>query len=166
LRQQAHLDGHATSKQLGRIVVPPQLFVSRHSVSSEPFSAAFDIGNNVVKKESLQSAQKLLSLFMLRRLKDQVEKLMPKKIETKVLCPLSSTQVLWYKALLMKDIGVLANTGDANTAGANKGTVLNNLIVQLRKYCLHPFLFPGAEANPDETSLEDFWLPPPTNLRY
>jgi SWI/SNF-related matrix-associated actin-dependent regulator of chromatin subfamily A member 5 len=90
---------------------------------------------------------------MLRRLKDQVEKLMPKKIETKVLCPLSSTQVFWYKALLMKDIGVLANTGDA--VGANKGKVLNNLIMQLRKCCLHPFLFPGAEANPDETSLED-----------
>jgi SWI/SNF-related matrix-associated actin-dependent regulator of chromatin subfamily A member 5 len=125
-------------------------------VSSEPFAQAFDIANNVVDKETLQNAQKLLSLVMLRRLKDQVEKLMPKKIETKVLCPLSSTQVYWYKALLMKDIGTLANSvGDGQTAGGGKGKVLSNLIMQLRKCCLHPFLFPGAEQDPDETSVED-----------
>jgi SNF2 family DNA or RNA helicase len=32
----------------------------------------------------MAQSQQVLSLFMLRRLKDQVEKLMPKKIETKV----------------------------------------------------------------------------------
>jgi SWI/SNF-related matrix-associated actin-dependent regulator of chromatin subfamily A member 5 len=124
-------------------------------VSSEPFAQAFDITNNVVDKETLQNAQKLLSLVMLRRLKDQVEKLMPKKIETKVLCPLSSMQVFWYKALLMKDIGTLANsTGDGGPS-VGGGKVLSNLIMQLRKCCLHPFLFHGAESDPNETSLEE-----------
>ena len=33
----------------------------------------------------LLKANKLLKLFMIRRLKDEVEKLMPKKIETKVI---------------------------------------------------------------------------------
>ena len=32
----------------------------------------------------LLKANKLLKLFMIRRLKDEVERLMPKKIETKV----------------------------------------------------------------------------------
>jgi SWI/SNF-related matrix-associated actin-dependent regulator of chromatin subfamily A member 5 len=127
--------------------------------SDEPFAEAFDLTLNVVNKDTLQSAQKLLSLFMLRRLKDEVEKLMPKKIETKVLCPLSSTQVFWYKALLMKDIRLLANSvgdgkDDANVSGP-KAKTLSNLVMQLRKCCLHPFLFDGAEDNPDETSLKD-----------
>ena len=50
----------------------------------QPFQAAFDITNNVIDKEKMVQAQKVLEVFMLRRLKDQVEKLMPKKIETKV----------------------------------------------------------------------------------
>ena len=29
------------------------------------------------------------------------------------------------------------------------------VMLQLRKCCLHPFLFPGAEDDPDETPLEE-----------
>ena len=38
---------------------------------------------------------------------------------------------------------------------SGKAKVLNNLIMQLRKCCNHPFLFPDAEDDPDETSLHD-----------
>ena len=38
----------------------------------------------VQKTQTLLKANKLLKLFMIRRLKEEVEKLMPKKIETKV----------------------------------------------------------------------------------
>ena len=48
------------------------------------FAKAFDISKNCIDSEMLLKANRLLSLFMLRRLKEQVEKLMPKKIETKV----------------------------------------------------------------------------------
>jgi SWI/SNF-related matrix-associated actin-dependent regulator of chromatin subfamily A member 5 len=48
------------------------------------FAKAFDISKNCIDSEMLLKANKVLSLFMLRRLKEQVEKLMPKKIETKV----------------------------------------------------------------------------------
>jgi SWI/SNF-related matrix-associated actin-dependent regulator of chromatin subfamily A member 5 len=41
----------------------------------------------------------------------------------------------------MKDMNILAR---GETASKN---VLNNLVMQLRKCCLHPFLFPGAEGN-------------------
>jgi SWI/SNF-related matrix-associated actin-dependent regulator of chromatin subfamily A member 5 len=124
-------------------------------LSSDPFAQAFDITHNIVRKETLHNAKQLLGLFMIRRLKDQVEKLMPKKVETKVLCPLSSTQVFWYKALLLKDISILAKATneEGNPTGAAKR--LSNLIMQLRKCCLHPFLFEGAETNIDETTLED-----------
>lgn len=53
-------------------------------LTNEPFAEAFDLTNNVVDKEKLLEAHSLLGLFMIRRLKTEVEKLMPKKVETKV----------------------------------------------------------------------------------
>lgn len=52
--------------------------------TSEPFAEAFDLIKNVVDPVKLEQAHKVLQCFMLRRLKTEVEKLMPKKIETKV----------------------------------------------------------------------------------
>jgi len=83
-------------------------------------------------------------------MKDEVEKLMPKKIETKVICPLSNTQIWWYKAVLLKDINLLTRASDQKV----NSKFLSNLIMQLRKVCIHPFLFPDAE-DIDSTSLDD-----------
>lgn len=52
--------------------------------TSQPFAEAFDLTRNVVDPVKLSQAHRVLKLFMLRRLKVEVEKLMPKKIETKV----------------------------------------------------------------------------------
>lgn len=120
----------------------PRLFTTR-----TPFAEAFDLTLNVVDRSKLEEANIMLALFMIRRMKSEVEKLMPKKIETKVTCPLSSDQIWWYKAQLLKDMNILARGERANHS------VLNNLVVQLRKCCLHPFLFPGAEII-EETTLE------------
>lgn len=51
---------------------------------SDYFANAFDIGQNRIDPGMLLQANKLLGLFMIRRLKEEVEKLMPKKMETKV----------------------------------------------------------------------------------
>jgi SNF2 family DNA or RNA helicase len=51
---------------------------------SEPFAEAFNLTLNVVDPEKLALAHHVLKIFMLRRLKSEVEKLMPKKVETKV----------------------------------------------------------------------------------
>jgi SWI/SNF-related matrix-associated actin-dependent regulator of chromatin subfamily A member 5 len=53
-------------------------------ISNDRFAEAFDLTENVIHKETLLQAHSLLALFMLRRLKTEVEKLMPKKVETKV----------------------------------------------------------------------------------
>lgn len=50
----------------------------------EYFANAFDITHNQIDPDMLLKANKMLGLFMIRRLKGEVEKLMPKKIETKV----------------------------------------------------------------------------------
>ena len=41
------------------------------------------------------------------------------------------------------------------TRCAAKGTMLRNLIIQLRKVCLHPYLFDFAEASIKDTSVEE-----------
>ena len=52
--------------------------------SPDRFEDSFDITHNKIDPAMLLKANKLLKLFMIRRLKCEVEKLMPKKIETKV----------------------------------------------------------------------------------
>jgi len=130
-----------------------------------PFDDGF--GMNGVDPDVLHKAHALLRIFMLRRLKAQVEKLMPKKIETKVLVPLSNCQVYVYKALLTKNLGMLANLENSMKLSQSSKKafeddeakpshqVLNNLVMNLRKCCNHPFLFPGVEIDPDTTSLEE-----------
>lgn len=130
--------------------------------TSKPFDDAFNLTENHVDRTKLSQAQAVLDLFMIRRLKNQVEKLMPLKLETKVYCPMSKTQVFWYKALLLKDVSMLSRLeercgGDDDTGavGHQANQFLRNLFMQLRKCCQHPFLFPGAETDPDKTPLEE-----------
>lgn len=66
-----------------------------------------------------------------------------------MICPLSNTQIWWYKAILLKDMNLLTK-GDSK----GKGKILSNLIMQLRKCCIHPYLFPEAE-DIDSTTLQD-----------
>lgn len=115
-----------------------------------PFAAAYDLSSNVVDRAKLEEASKVLDLFMIRRLKALVEKDMPKKIETKVICPLSNAQIFLYKAFLLKDLSLLSG----ESTGAKKAGALNNLIMQLRKCVNHPCIFSFAERNYDNCSLE------------
>jgi SWI/SNF-related matrix-associated actin-dependent regulator of chromatin subfamily A member 5 len=85
-----------------------------------------------------------------RRLKAEVEVSLPPKKEIKVMVHMSEMQRFYYKGLLMKDHTAL--TGSA----AGSYSRLSNLLMQLRKCCNHPFLFPGAEGpNPENTTAAD-----------
>jgi len=122
-----------------------------------PFDKAYDLGKGVVDKSMLQAAQKLLAKLMLRRLKTDVERGLPPKLETVVSCPLATQQLFWYRALLLKDHGALARVEKDDQAKGSGGAYksLLNLLMQLRKTCCHPFLFADAEGNPDDTTLEE-----------
>ena len=74
---------------------------------------------------------------------------LPKKIETKVLCPMSNSQIWFYKSLLLKDLSLITQEKATKKAGA-----LNNLIMQQRKAANHPFLFPFVEDEDEEASVE------------
>lgn len=93
---------------------------------------------------------KVLSPFLLRRVKADVEhSLLPKK-ETNVYIGMTDMQIDWYKKLLEKDIDAVNGV-----VGKREGkTRLLNIVMQLRKCCNHPYLFDGAEPGPPYTTDE------------
>jgi SWI/SNF-related matrix-associated actin-dependent regulator of chromatin subfamily A member 5 len=91
---------------------------------------------------------KVLRPFLLRRIKSDVEKsLLPKK-RIDLYVGMSSMQRQWYKKLLEKDISAL--NGVVDKSGSTKR--LQNIVMQLRKCCNHPYLFDGAEPGPPYTT--------------
>ena len=89
-----------------------------------------------------------LRLFLLRRVKADVEKsLLPKK-EITILVGLSKMQKQWYLKLLTKDFDLL-NSKFNNQEVRKK---LRNILMALRKCTNHPYLFEGAEAGPPYTT--------------
>jgi len=132
--------------------------------TSDVFDAGFNISDGVADAETMNAAHHVLQLLMLRRLKESVAAEMPPKLETLVTCPLADAQLFWYRRLLLKDSSVLRTVeatgtdslgdGDAPAPTAKYKTLMN-LLMQLRKCCDHPYLFAGAEDDPDETSLEE-----------
>jgi len=114
--------------------------------SSEDFDAWFSdeecLGqdNDIVHKLHI-----ILKPFLLRRLKAEVEKTLPAKKELKLYVGLSKMQREWYKAVLLKDLGTLNGQTKENAR-------LNNILMQLRKVCNHPYLFDGAEPGPPYTT--------------
>jgi len=115
--------------------------------SSDDFDSWFN-ANNLEDKELVNRLHSVLRPFLLRRLKNDVEKtLLPKK-ETKIYTGLSKMQREWYTKILVKDIDII------NAAGKTDRVRLLNIIMQLRKCCNHPYLFDGAEPGPPYTTSE------------
>ncbi|KAL3505887.1 hypothetical protein ACH5RR_031269 [Cinchona calisaya] len=74
--------------------------------------------------------------FILRRKKDEVEKYLPGKTQVMLKCDMSAWQKVYYQQVT--DVG---RVGLANGTGKSKS--LQNLSMQLRKCCNHPYLFVG-----------------------
>ncbi|KAK8660877.1 hypothetical protein V6N13_051785 [Hibiscus sabdariffa] len=72
--------------------------------------------------------------FILRRKKDEVEKYLPGKSQVILKCDLSAWQKAYYQQVTEKGRVGLDN-------GSGKSKSLQNLTMQLRKCCNHPYLF-------------------------
>jgi SNF2 family DNA or RNA helicase len=83
----------------------------------------------------------LLRPFMLRRVKSEVLDQLPEKVEKVLKCDLSSWQKELYKQISVKAVAEnsVLGTGFVQPQAASRG--LNNVVMQLRKVCNHPFLF-------------------------
>lgn len=82
----------------------------------------------------IHQLHKILKPFMLRRTKLEVETSLPPKKEIHIYVGLTDCQVKLYKNLLQN-----------RSASDDEKKFYLNLLMQLRKACNHPYLFPGIE---------------------
>lgn len=83
----------------------------------------------------------ILRPYMLIRKKAEVQKDIPNKLETFLYVKLTALQIDMYKQILV----------DRKVSTSIDARNYNNVLIQLRKICAHPYLFEGAEpANMSE----------------
>ena len=92
----------------------------------------------------------LLKPFLLRRIKNDVEKSLLPKQELNIYVGMTKMQKRWYQSILEKDIDAV---NGSNGKKESKSRLLN-IVMQLRKCCNHPYLFEGAEPGPPYTTDE------------
>jgi SWI/SNF-related matrix-associated actin-dependent regulator of chromatin subfamily A member 5 len=111
--------------------------------SSDEFDDWFnlDVDDDEAKKQMISQLHKILRPFMLRRLKADVEKSLPPKKETLLFVGMSQMQKALYKSLLLRDMNTITGNGGAGVSRS----ALQNIVMQLRKCCGHPYLFEGQE---------------------
>lgn len=114
--------------------------------SASDFDSWFDTNICLGDQKLVERLHAVLRPFLLRRIKQEVEKNLPPKKEVKIYLGLSKMQREWYTRILMKDIDIL------NSAGKMDKMRLLNILMQLRKCCNHPYLFDGAEPGPPYTT--------------
>lgn len=123
----------------------PKIFASADTFETwfkRPFeSTALGDSADLEEEETLLVINRLhqvLRPFLLRRLKTDVESQLPQKVEHVLPCAMSSWQKVIYRQI-MNRIGLA--TGRANGVRA-----FNNLLMQCKKVCNHPYLFYDFEA--------------------
>ena len=110
--------------------------------SAERFDELFNLQSSDRDKthKLVEQLHRLLRPFMIRRLKADVEKDLPRKTETILFTSLAPIQRDVYKQCLLREI----STVQGSAAQKARGPLLN-LVMQLRKCCNHPYLFPHVE---------------------
>uniref|UniRef100_A0A452GTI5 Uncharacterized protein n=1 Tax=Gopherus agassizii TaxID=38772 RepID=A0A452GTI5_9SAUR len=93
---------------------------------------------DISKEDQIKKLHDLLGPHMLRRLKADVFKNMPAKTELIVRVELSQMQKKYYKFILTRNFEALNSKG-----GGNQVSLLN-IMMDLKKCCNHPYLFPVA----------------------
>ncbi|KDO30724.1 hypothetical protein SPRG_04626 [Saprolegnia parasitica CBS 223.65] len=83
---------------------------------------------------------KILKPYLLRRVKEDVEKALPPKEETIIEVELTTVQKQWYRAIYERNTAFLMR-------GTNPSNAPNlmNVMMELRKCCNHPYLNNGVE---------------------
>ncbi|XVF28893.1 hypothetical protein REPUB_Repub15cG0072100 [Reevesia pubescens] len=116
----------------------PHIFQSHQEFKdwfSNPISGMIE-GQERVNKEVVDRLHNVLRPFILRRLKRDVEKQLPMKLEHVIYCRLSRRQRNLYEDF------IASSETQATLASANFFGMIS-VIMQLRKVCNHPDLFEG-----------------------
>ncbi|KAL7203814.1 hypothetical protein ACSBR2_016960 [Camellia fascicularis] len=121
-------------------------FLSTFKKAGDPLS-----GHDAAEVKGLFKILKyILGAFMLRRTKskliDSGTLVLPSLTEITVMAPLVNLQKKVYMSILRKELPRLL----AFSSRASNHQSLQNIVMQLRKTCSHPYLFPGIEPEPYE----------------
>lgn len=108
--------------------------------SFEKLDDFMDKYGDLKTKERIDELHEEIRPYILRRLKEDVEKSVPPKEETLIEVELTVAQKQYYRALYEKNVAFLHKN-----KRALDGPSLNNLAMQLRKCCNHLFLLNGVE---------------------
>lgn len=108
--------------------------------SADAFDEMFDLQGNEDENEAekekrnkqvIEQLHRILRPFLLRRIKKEVEKTLPPKVEIHVTTGITEQQKSIYRDLLKKSM----------IEKGNSVTYYKNILIQLRKVCNHPYLF-------------------------
>jgi SNF2 family DNA or RNA helicase len=114
----------------------------------DAFQAKF---GNMANRSEVEALQKLISPYMLRRVKEDVAKDIPAKEETLIDVELTSIQKKYYRAIFEHNLAFL-NMG----TGRQTAPKLMNIQMELRKVCNHPFLLEGVEHRESDRLYKEF----------
>lgn len=106
---------------------------------------------NMANRQQVEALQEQISPFMLRRVKEDVAKDIPAKEETLIDVELTSIQKQYYRAIFEHNHAFL-NIGATRTNAPK----LQNIQMELRKVCNHPFLLDGVEHRETDRLFKEF----------
>ncbi|XP_048857252.1 SWI/SNF-related matrix-associated actin-dependent regulator of chromatin subfamily A containing DEAD/H box 1A isoform X2 [Brienomyrus brachyistius] len=109
--------------------IMPSVFSSSTSQIAKLFSAKSS-EHGSFEKDRIAHAKLLLKPFILRRVKSEVLKQLPAKVEKVELCPMSEKQQKLYSTLLVT----------LKSSATSEPKVLKTMMMQLRKMANHPLL--------------------------
>ncbi len=101
----------------------------------ESFNQKFGV---LEKAGQVQKLHEEVRPYLLRRMKDDVEKSLLPRVETVIEVELTAIQKQYYRAVYEKNTEYLL-------ASAGQAVSLMNIAMQLRKCCNHPFMLQGVE---------------------
>jgi chromodomain-helicase-DNA-binding protein 7 len=113
----------------------------------QQFQANF---GNMSNQAQVENLQKMISPYMLRRVKEDVAKDIPAKEETVIDVELTGIQKQYYRAIFEHNIAFLS-MGQAR----NSTPKLMNIQMELRKCCCHPFLLVSFTQLLDQSGFFD-----------
>ena len=122
--------------------------------SLDEFSEKF---GNLTETKQVEDLHTILHPYLLRRMKEDVEKSIAPKEETIIEVELTTIQKKYYRAIFERNFSSL-NMGSK----ASNVPSLLNVMMQLRKCCNHPYLLRGVEDNilstPRESTIDESTL--------
>ncbi|XP_044301010.1 chromodomain-helicase-DNA-binding protein 2 isoform X4 [Varanus komodoensis] len=127
-----------------------ELWSLLHFIMPEKFESweEFEEDHGKGRENGYQSLHKVLEPFLLRRVKKDVEKSLPAKVEQILRVEMSALQKQYYKWILTRNYKALSKGVRGSTSG------FLNIVMELKKCCNHCFLIKAPEENEKENSQE------------